>query len=209
MLCSDLQVMEKSLCSLSWEITCLDFWHFWIPTIHQEELDHFWPCQFQSPTLSTSVESWRKRVYLQVNKVSSLYLSIVYIDLHEISPFSGHLQDSAANPQQSAVKEEGKSPIRDWVASEPIINKLNNQLEPIWEWREAGITQQQLSTVNKTQQSTNRNAPFLFTQSGSGSGKAKFGLWAEIWWITAGSPPKEQFNWKYGEWDNFKIANMQ
>ncbi len=105
-LCLDPQVIEKPLCSLSREITCLDFHHLGITTIWRKEHGHIWACQLRPPTLSTSIYNWRTRAHLQIKKGEF----IVFFHFSHRTCMKSHLfhsvfLDSAVNKQKSILKE--------------------------------------------------------------------------------------------------------
>lgn len=85
---SELEVIEKPRCSLSQKITGLDFWHLWFWLSGEKNTANFWPCRFWPHTLSTFIESWGQRAYLQVNKGEFTVLLLFTENMHEISPVS-------------------------------------------------------------------------------------------------------------------------
>ena len=111
MICSYLKGMEKPLCSSSREMTGLDFWLRRVSTIWGEKHSHFWPCQLRSPNTSTLKVGERECIWRQNGGVHcivpfSLVLAwnLTFFMSSILSRFS---PDSAANMQQSIVKEGG------------------------------------------------------------------------------------------------------
>ena len=129
MLCSDLHGKEKPLSSPSQEIMDSDFRHLQILTIWEEKQNHYWPFKLWSLTLSTSLDDGRKWGYCRSKKVGSLYFSIFHAELHDW-PFSWHLSKISCKRATINFKS-GKQ-----------LGKSNKQLQALWQWWEAMMTQQ-------------------------------------------------------------------
>ena len=112
-----------------------------------------WPANSSLPIFPPLLKVEKERVF-GCKKLSSLYFSIFHIVLGwnlNIFMTSFPIQLQTCSNQ---LLKWGKQQLETYG---PINNKSNNQLEAIKEGRHAGMTQQQLSIVNKTQQSTNWN----------------------------------------------------
>ena len=119
LICSDLKRTWKPLCSISQRITGRDFWHLRISTICSEEHSHFWSCQLRFPTHSTSVEVVRKRAYVW-SKKWKFFVFFHFYRVWKKSPFHAIFPNSAANMQQSTMKEGENKATRERGQRSPI-----------------------------------------------------------------------------------------